>query len=79
MPVPDDCAGLADRGRRGSDPDQDNLSRGDRKRHHRVHHDAERTMIDVTADRVHMRHLGHGQKRQQEEAHHSHRSQSAWL
>ena len=64
MPVSDDRASLAHRGRCDSDPDQENLSHGDCERHHRVHHDAQRTMIGVAANRMHVRHLGHGQNRQ---------------
>jgi hypothetical protein len=44
-----------------------------------MHRDAELAMIGVTPNRVHMGYLSNGQKRQQYEAHHRHRLQSARL
>jgi hypothetical protein len=44
----------------GSDTDEKDPRDEDRKRHYRVHHDAELAMIGVTPTRVHMRRLGDG-------------------
>jgi hypothetical protein len=68
MPVSRNRANFEPRQRWGSDPDHDNASRHEHERHHRVHSNAERAMISIIANRMHMRHLSNGQKRQQDEA-----------
>jgi hypothetical protein len=79
MPISTNRANFKRRLRGGSEPDHDNAGCHDRERHHRVHYNAERTMISITADSMHMRHLGHGQKREQNQAHNSRNPKSAWL
>ena len=64
MPISDDRPSLAHHGRCGSYPDQNNRSDHDHERHYRVDGDAKRAMIGVAANRMHVRHLGHGQKYQ---------------
>jgi hypothetical protein len=63
--------------RRGSDPDKEDFCDEHHKRHYRVHHDAELAMVGVTPNRMHMRYLGDGEKRQQDKAHPRRRFQSA--
>lgn len=79
MPVSTNRASLKLRVRCGSDPDHDNAGCHDHERHDRVHYNAERAMISISTDRMHMRHLGHGQERQQDEAHNSRNSRTDWL
>jgi hypothetical protein len=79
MPISTNRANFKRRWRRGCDPDRENANCHDHERHNRVHHNAERAMIGITADRMHVRNLGDGQKRQQDEAHHSYGPQSARL
>jgi hypothetical protein len=38
-------------------------------RSHGVHHDAQRTVVGIIVERVHVRYLDHGQQRQQSHAH----------
>jgi hypothetical protein len=78
MPVTDDRARLDNR-RRSPHPDQDNRSRHHRNRRCRVHGDAQRTMVRIPVQRMHMRHLDHGQKRKQGQAQKSGCPESAWL
>jgi hypothetical protein len=78
MPVADNRARL---GNRCGTPhsDQDNRSRHHRNRRSRVHRNAQRAMVGVALQWMHVRHLDHGQKRQQGQAQNSGCSESAWL
>ena len=53
--------------------------RYDHEGHYRMRHDAKLATIGVTTIGVHVRHLGHGEQRQQDQAHHSRRAQTSWL
>jgi hypothetical protein len=79
MPVPRNRANFKQRQGWGSEPDHDNANSHDHERHDRVHRNAERAMISITADPMHMRHLGHSKKREEDEAHHSCDPKRAWL
>ena len=48
--------------------DQHNHSRDGRNRRGRLHRDAQRAMAGIAFDRMHMRHLSHGQQRHQSKA-----------
>jgi hypothetical protein len=76
MPEPGDCANFNDYRRRSSNPDQDNRDQHDNEGHDRVHHHAQRAMVGIAVGRVDVRHLDNGQKRQQDQAHHSRNFQS---
>jgi hypothetical protein len=67
MPVTDNCAGLGNR-RRASHSDQYHRDRHHRNRRSRVHRNAQRAMVRIALQRMHVRHLGHGQQRQQGQA-----------
>jgi hypothetical protein len=61
-----------------------NLDQDDYGRHHRngrrgVHYDAQRAMVGIAFELMRVRHLDHGDQRQQEKAYHGHNRQSAWL
>jgi hypothetical protein len=79
MPISTNRTNFKRRLRCRSEPDHDNADCHDHERHDRVNYNAERAMISITADRMHMRHLGHGQKRQQDQAHNSCNPKGAWL
>jgi hypothetical protein len=54
--------------RRGApEADQDNRHREHRNRRGRLHGDAQRAVVGITFQRVHVRHLDHGQQRHQGE------------
>jgi hypothetical protein len=78
MPVADIRARLNNR-RGSSHFDQDNRSRHHRNRRSRVHRDAQRAMVGIPVQRMHVRHLDHGQQRQQGQAKKSGCPESAWL
>jgi hypothetical protein len=69
MPVTSDTANLKQRRRSGADLDQKKRSDHDQQGHNRVDHDAQLAVFGIGADGMHMRHLNHGQKRQQDQAH----------
>jgi hypothetical protein len=79
MPVSGDCANFKDRGRGSSYSDQYNRDQHDHERHNRVHHHAQRAMVSIASRSMHVRHLDNGQKRHQDQAHHSRHSQSTSL
>ena len=51
------------------DLDQHDHRGHDRDGRSRVHHDAQRAMVGVAVERMHVRHLDHGQQRQQGKTH----------
>ena len=53
----------------GSHVHQHHNRRGRRNRRRRVHRDAQRAMVCIAFGRVQVRHLDHGQQRQQDQAH----------
>jgi hypothetical protein len=55
--------------RGGLDVDQDNHGCRNGYRRCRVHHDAQRAVVGIGIERVNVGHLGHGQERQQDQAH----------
>ena len=66
--------------RRGSpDPDHNHYCRGNRNRRCRLHRDAQRAVVGILVDRMHMRYLDHGQQRQQDKTHHGRHSESSGL
>jgi len=78
MPVPNYDNGFNER-RGGAKIDQDD--QGSRHRYWGgcVHDDAQRATVGVALDRMDVRHLHHGQQRQQGKTHHSGQGQSARL
>jgi hypothetical protein len=71
MPIGQDCRANRLNRSRSADPDQDNHHGGHRDGRGRVHDDAQRAVIGVGVEGVDVRHLHHGQKREQDEAHQS--------
>ena len=69
---------LEDR-RGGSDCDQDHHGRHDGNRRGRMQDDAQRAMVCIAFERMHVRHLGHGQQRQQGQTQQRSDRESAWL
>ena len=65
--------------RLGPDPDQEDNCRGHRNRRRRVHGNAELAMIGVGLQRMDVRHLDHGQQRQQGKTHYRDHRQSTQL
>jgi hypothetical protein len=57
MPVSDDHANFKRLRRLGSDPDQNDRGCKGHEGRHGVHHDAQRTMIDITGDRMRIRYM----------------------
>jgi hypothetical protein len=76
--VADNRARLDNR-RRAPYFDQDNRGRHHCNRRSRVHRDAQRTMVRISIQRMHVRHLDPGQPRQQGQAQKSGCSESARL
>jgi len=44
-----------------------------------MHRDAQRAMVGIAVERMHVRHLDHRQQRQQDKTHHGHQRQSSLL
>ena len=78
MAVQDDRAHYKNRGR-GLNLDEHNHCRDDGDRCSRLHRDAQRAMVGIRLQRVHVRHLDHSQKRQQNQTQHRGCPESAWL
>ena len=78
MPVADSRARLKNR-RRSLNLHQHHHGNRNRDGRRRVHHDAQRAVVGIALQRMHVRHLHHGQQRHQEKAHHRRRRQCAWL
>jgi hypothetical protein len=78
MPVPDDRLRRKNRGG-ALDLDQHNHGGRDRDGCGGVHHDAQRAMVGIAVERMHVRYLDHGQQRQQGKTHHGDQRQSSWL
>jgi hypothetical protein len=76
--VPDDRARLKDWGA-GLDMDQHDHGGRDRDGRCRVHYDAQRAMVGIAVERMHVRYLDHGQQRQKGKTHHGDQRQSTWL
>jgi hypothetical protein len=64
---------------RGLHLDQHNHRRDDSNRGSRLHRDAQRAMVGIRLQRVHMRHLDHNQQRQQGQTQQSRCPKSAGL
>jgi len=71
-------ARLEDR-RWGAHLDKDNHNRHGDCRRGGVQDDAQRAMVCIAFERMHVRHLGHGQQRQQGQTQQSGNPESAWL
>ena len=67
MPVSTNCANFARRQRHCSDPDEEDPNNVHHKRHYRVHRGAKLAMVRIAGGRVHVRHLGYHQERQQDQ------------
>jgi hypothetical protein len=78
MPVANHRARFGER-RLASDTNQDDCGRGNRNRHRRMHGNAQRAVVGVALQRVHMRHLDDGEQSQQGQTHEHGRAESAWL
>lgn len=65
MPVPDDRSRLKNRSG-GFDLDENDRRSHNRDRRSRMHRDAQRTMVGIAFERMDVRHLDHGQQRQQD-------------
>ena len=78
MPVADDRARLDNR-RGAPHSDQDDCCCHHRNRHSRVHGNAQRAMVGIALQRVHVRHLDHGQQCQQNQTQQRGCPESAWL
>lgn len=79
VPVSNDRGEITQGERRSADPDQHHAGCYDHEGHYRMRRDAKLATIGVTTIGVHVRHLGHGEQRQQDQAHHSRRAQTSWL
>ena len=62
----------------GLDLHQHHCGSRNHDRRSRVHHDAQRAVVGIALQRMHVRHLRHSQQRHQDETHNRHRRQSAW-
>jgi len=78
VPMADNGARFNQR-RGGAEADQDNHGREDRNRRGGVHGDAQRTMVGIAIERMHVRHLDHGQQRQQGQTEKCGCAESSWL
>ncbi len=65
--------------RQNFDPDHDHRDQHDYDGHNRVHRDAQRAVIGIAIRCMDVHYLGHGQKREQDQAHGSYHSQSTLL
>ena len=74
----DDCARLNQR-LGPSDPDKDDQNSYDRNRRGRVHGNAQLAMVGIRVERMDMRHLDHGEQRQQGQTQKRSCPESAWL
>jgi len=79
MPVSDNRVNFRQRRGDGFDPDQDNRDQHDHDGHNRVHRDAQRAVVSIASGLMDVHYLGHGQKREQNQAHNSRHSQSTLL
>src|ERR1035441_6285276 len=78
MPVPNHGLRL-NGGGCGLDLDQYAHRGHNRDGRRRVHCNAQRAMVGIAVQRMHVRHLHHGKQRQQDQAHQDGQRQSAWL
>jgi len=78
MPVAGDGARFDNR-RWRPHTDQNDRCRHHRNRRRRVHCDAQRAMVGIALQGMHVRHLDQDQKHQQGQAKNSGRPESAWL
>jgi len=65
--------------RRGADLDKDDDGRRDGHRRGRMKDNAQRAMVRIALERMHVRHLGHGQQRQKGQTQQSGGPESARL
>ena len=79
MPVSSDRANFKKTWRQNFDPDQNNRDQHDHDGHNRVHRDAQRAVVGIASGRMDVHYLGHGQKREQNQAHDGRHSQSTLL
>jgi hypothetical protein len=78
MPVPNGRSRLKYRGG-DFDLDENDDRSHNRDRRRRMHRDAQRAMVGIAFERMHVRHLDHGQQRQQDKTQHGDHRQSTWL
>ena len=64
---------------RPSDPDKDDQDGYDCNRRGRVHRNAQLAMVGIRVERVDMRHLDHGEQRQQGQTQQRRCPESVWL
>jgi hypothetical protein len=76
--VADDRERFKNRGRSLNLNQHDHGSR-DRDRRRCVHYDAQRAVVGIALERMHVRHLDHGQQRQQGKTHNGDQRQSPRL
>ena len=74
----DDCARLNQR-LGPSDPDKDDQDGNDRNRRGRVHRNAQLAMVGIRVARMDVRHLDHGEQRQQGQTQQRRCPESVWL
>jgi hypothetical protein len=74
----DDCARLNQR-LRPSDPDQDDQDGYDGNRRGRVHRYAQLAMVGIGVECMDVRHLDHGEQRQQGQTQQRRSPESVWL
>jgi hypothetical protein len=79
MPVSGDRANFKKTQRQNFDPDQNTRDQHDHDGHNRVHRNAQRAVVGIAIGRMGVHYLDHGQKREQNQAHDSHQSQSTLL
>lgn len=78
VPVTKNGANFKQHRGRSADLDQEKRGHHDQQRHDRMNRDAQGAMFGVCADGMHVRHLNHGQKRQQDQAHDSRNPKRGW-
>jgi len=79
MPEPGNRLNFKNHRGDGFDPDQDNRDQHDHDGHNRVHRDAQRAVVGIAIGCVDVHYLGHGEKREQDQAYNGHHSQSTLL
>ena len=79
MPISDNRVNFTQRRGDGFDPGQDHCDQHDHDGHNRVHRDAQRAVVGIASGCVDVHYLGHGQKREQDQAYNGRYSQSTLL
>lgn len=75
MPEPGNRSNFKNRWRRGFDPDQDYHDQHDHDWDNRAHRNAQIATVCIALARMNVRHLSHGEKCEQNQAHHGNRLQ----